>query len=91
MHGRSKSERIISQNHILFNVKDCGGAVFLFLFLLLLPIRIVKNFISGNSNAALGMASALLRLPEALMKRLLTAHQRRIRDDQILAFINGEE
>ena len=80
--------RLLTRNRVLFTVKNAGDGRFLLEYLLRLPYRILYGLVRGNQAVAAGMASALGRIPAALLRRITLRRPRR--DIQaIAAIING--
>lgn len=88
--GRRRRERFeanLARNHALFTVRNVGGPAFLALFLLMLPIRIVRSRLSGNRASASGLMAALRLLPRALRERARLGGSRRLSDAAIVAAV----
>lgn len=85
-----KKHRLLARNHVLFTAKNCGGAGFLLLFLLLMPRRFVTNMLAGNRAFALGMLAALPRLPRAFewrLRRRIYVGEKHLTDKQIFGLV----
>ena len=67
--GRPAVTRIIRRNEILFILRNVGGWLFLTGFLALLPVRMVRNALSGNHFLWQGALQAIPRIPAALWRR----------------------
>jgi GT2 family glycosyltransferase len=88
--SRSKAvKRILARNHILFTTKNIGEWRFLIMFLLLLPIRIIKHFIFVDNDNAVGELFAISRIPSAILGRIKgnSSKQQLLTDKQIVSFI----
>jgi GT2 family glycosyltransferase len=68
-YGDSGKARLLYRNHLLFTVKNIGGAAFLLGFLLLLPLRAVRPLLIGYRVPFFGFLRALPALPLALRRR----------------------
>lgn len=68
--GDSGKARLLYRNHLLFTVKNVGGAPFLIGFFLLLPYRVLSPLLRGYLVPAAGFLRALPRFPVALRRRL---------------------
>jgi GT2 family glycosyltransferase len=68
-HGQTEQDRLFYRNHVLFTVKNVGGAAFLAGFLILLPLRAIRPLLRGNAVPLAGLLRALPRLPRALLAR----------------------
>lgn len=69
--GDSGKARLLYRNHLLFTIKNVGGARFLARFLLLLPYRIVSPLVRGYRVPLAGFAQAVPLMPAALARRLM--------------------
>ena len=73
--GDSGKARLLYRNHLLFTLKNVGGAGFLARFLLLLPYRVVSPLVHGYRVPLAGFADALPLMPAALARRLTPARR----------------
>ena len=80
--GRPAVTRLIRRNEILFALRNVGGWAFAVGYLVLLPLRIVRNAILKNHTFWQGALQALPRIPAALMRRATDRRQRS--DDEFL-------
>jgi GT2 family glycosyltransferase len=90
LYDRSKQERFetnLARNHALFTMKNVEGWGFLAIYLLLLPVRIVRNRMIGNRAVAAGLAAAASRLPAALRGRLRASRPDRLSHAAIAALV----
>lgn len=69
-YSKFKLYALICRNEVLFTLKNCGNSRFFVIYLLLLPLRMLRNCLSGNVSAALGILWAFLKMPAAIKKRL---------------------
>jgi GT2 family glycosyltransferase len=67
--GEGGKLRLLYRNHILFTIKNVGGAAFLLGFLLLLPLRALRPLLRGDLVPLAGVLRALPLMPRALMAR----------------------
>ena len=72
-YGDTGKARLLYRNHLLFTVKNVGGAGFLIGFFLLLPYRVLFPLVRGHRVPLAGLVGALPRLPAALRRRLAGA------------------
>ena len=86
---RDRFESNLARNHALFTVQNVGGSAFLAWFLLMLPIRVVRNRLSGNGAMARGLMAAVPMLPRALRERFRRGASRRVPDEAIAAAVRG--
>lgn len=77
----------LARNHALFTLKNVGGPGFLAMFLLLLPVRIVRNRLVGNRATSAGMLAALPRIPSALRARIRASRPDRLTHAAIAAAV----
>lgn len=84
---RERFEANLARNHALFTLLNVGGPSFLAWFLVMLPIRIVRNRLSGNGAIARGLMAALPMLPRALRERARRRVFRRLPDAAIAAAV----
>jgi GT2 family glycosyltransferase len=68
--GDSSKARILYRNHLLFTLKNVGGAGFLARFLLMLPYRVLSPLARGYRVPLAGFVQALPRMPAALARRI---------------------
>ncbi|MCC7417767.1 MAG: glycosyltransferase family 2 protein [Acidobacteria bacterium] len=68
--GDTAKARLLYRNHLLFTVKNIGGAAFLAGFFLCLPYRVLSPLLRGYQVPLRGFLQALPKLPLALRKRL---------------------
>lgn len=87
IHGQAGVSRLIQRNEILFTVKNCGGAKFLFIYLLLLLWRALKGFFAGNKPLTYGFFAALPKIPLALLRRFQEKDKGSVSDRQFLEMI----
>jgi GT2 family glycosyltransferase len=71
--GDSGKARLLYRNHLLFTVKNIGGAGFLLGFLLTLPFRAIRPLLYGYRVPFFGFLRALPSLPLALRRRFSAA------------------
>lgn len=69
-HGQVEQDRLFYRNHVLFTVKNVGGAAFLLGFLLLLPLRALRPLLRGDRVPLVGVVRALPFIPRAIARRL---------------------
>jgi GT2 family glycosyltransferase len=67
--GDAAKAQLLYRNHLLFTVKNIGGAAFLAGFLVCLPYRVLSPLLRGYRVPLAGLLQALPRLPGALRKR----------------------
>ena len=67
--------KILIIKKILFTIKNCGNALFLTGYLLLLPLRFLRSLVS-NKPLAWGILSALPAIPLAIGRRLGRSYAR---------------
>lgn len=67
--GETGKLRLLYRNHILFTIKNVGGAAFLVGFLLLLPLRALRPLLRGDAVPLGGLLRALPLLPAAFAAR----------------------
>ena len=67
--GRPSVTRLICRNEILFSLRNVGGWGFAAGFLLLLPIRMLRNAWAGHHSMWQGVFQALPKIPSALLRR----------------------
>ena len=67
--GDDAKARLLYRNHLLFTIKNIGGAAFLAGFFLCLPYRVLSPLLQGHRVPLRGFLEALPRLPQALRKR----------------------
>lgn len=92
LRGRLRNARLICRNEVLFTVKNCGGFFFVVVYCLLLPLRIVRNYLSGNHYQAEGLWDALWKLPLAFLRRFTEriTMPARIKEKNFLERINRD-
>ena len=61
---------LLTRNGALFMVKNLEGWGFVLGFMVMLPYRIVYNWIAGNRPQARGLIDAIPRFGQALRRRL---------------------
>ena len=88
-YGNEKVTRIIYRNHILFNIKDCGNFFYPFIFLALLPVRIISNYLNGNRLYSKAIIDSIPRIPLAFYKRFLSMRQFILKDEDVIQTINN--
>ena len=79
----------IARNHALFTVKNVGSWAFLLVFLLLLPVRIVRNRLAGNRALAAGLAAVGPRLFDAIRGRVRARRSVTLSHDAIAAAVRA--
>jgi GT2 family glycosyltransferase len=67
--GDSGKARLLYRNHVLFTIKNVGGAGFLAGFFLLLPYRVLSPLARGYRVPLMGCLRALPLMPAALARR----------------------
>lgn len=72
-YGDTGKARLMYRNHLLFTVKNVGGAGFLIGFFLLLPYRVLLPLVRGYRVPLAGLVGALPLLPAALRRRFAGA------------------
>jgi O-antigen biosynthesis protein len=85
--GRSNLERLMRRNEILFHIKNVEGGIFVVFFLILLPIKMVKNAWMGNHAFWKGALLALPRIPRAFKRRIEQSGLNKVRDQCFLNLI----
>lgn len=68
-YGDSGKARLLYRNHLLFTIKNVGGAGFLARFLLLLPYRVLSPLVRGYRVPLAGFVQALPLMPAAFARR----------------------
>jgi GT2 family glycosyltransferase len=68
-YGTAGKARLLYRNHLLFTIKNVGGAGFLAGFLVLLPYRVLRPLLHGYRVPLLGCLQALPHMPAALLRR----------------------
>jgi GT2 family glycosyltransferase len=67
--GETGKLRILYRNHLLFTIKNVGGAAFFAGFLALLPLRALRPLLRGDTVPLGGLLRALPLMPRALAAR----------------------
>jgi GT2 family glycosyltransferase len=86
---QDRFETHLARNQALFTVKNVGGAAFLAAWLLLLPVRIVRNRLAGNRAISAGLLRSLPHLISALRARVRRPGPVRLSDTAIAAAVRG--
>lgn len=68
-YGDSGKARLLYRNHLLFTIKNVGGAAFLAGFALMLPYRVLSPLARGYRVPLAGFLQAVPRFPAALVRR----------------------
>ena len=84
VQGRSHVSRLICRNEVLFTIKNCKGYLFLCGYLLLLPVRLLRNGVAGNQPLTGGIVDALVKIPAALSRRIAQGKLKKVRDRDFL-------
>jgi GT2 family glycosyltransferase len=74
--GNGRRARVHLRNHLLFTLKNIGGARFIALFLVTLPVRALRPLLRGDGSMARAFIDALPRFPRAVRARFDTAKER---------------
>ena len=82
--GRPQVTRLIRRNEVLFAVRNVGGWGFVVAYLLLLPVRLIRNAMMRNHDMWRGALRALPRVPRALARRWRERGGRLRSDDEFL-------
>lgn len=90
-YGRDTVTRLIRRNEILFTVKNCGGPLFIFFYIALLPLRALRSFFTGNRPLTGGALDAWKRLPEAFSRRAATRRYYRRPEREFLREIREDD
>jgi GT2 family glycosyltransferase len=80
--GRPAVTRLIRRNEILFALRNVGGWGFAVGYLVLLPVRIIRNATMKNHSFWQGALQSLPRIPASLLRRATDRFQRS--DDDFL-------
>jgi O-antigen biosynthesis protein len=94
--GKTESSlrTLLTRNHILFSLKNCSGWSFVFSFLLLLPMRVLRRAVAGDRAFVRGSMEAIPRILAALSRRLSSwayNSDSTLSDYQILEIIRKEK
>jgi GT2 family glycosyltransferase len=82
--GNGRRARVHLRNHLLFTAKNIGGAGFLAMFLVMLPVRALRPLFNGDRSAGRALVDALPRLHRALLARLRASSQNRLGTREVL-------
>ena len=74
-YGEEGKLRLLYRNHLLFTIKNIGGAAFLVGFLLLLPMRALRPLLRGDAVPLGGFLKAVPLIPQALAARFSGARR----------------
>jgi len=67
--GEAAVTRLIRRNEVLFTLRNVGGWSFVGGYLVLLPLRLLRNAMMNNHTMWQGVLQALPRMPAALKRR----------------------
>ncbi len=86
-YDKSKIERLMHRNEILFTVKNCGIGIFVYAYLFLLPLRAFRQKLAGNSCLALGILDSFKKIPMALSERFKMNSKNKVKEAEFLSVI----
>jgi GT2 family glycosyltransferase len=86
-NGHSRVLRLKRRNEVLFTTKNVGSWLFVFVYLGLLPFRVIRDMLLGRHAQWRGMLDAVPRIPAALRRRFQQRHVCIRRDSDFLAEI----
>lgn len=81
--------RLNRRNEVLFTTKNVGGWLFMFVYLGLLPFRIIRDMLLGRHAQWRGTLDAVPRIPAALWRRFQQRHSCVRRDRDFLTEIRA--
>ncbi len=84
---QERFEANLARNHALFTVKNVEGWGFVAIYLLLLPVRILRNRLAGNHAISTGLADAVPRLLDALRGRIRASRPDRLTHADIASVV----